>query len=206
MKTVMAMRIVSIAILAMGATGPGVARADIYRCVLPSGETEYQAKPCSEGTLAKILDDRDTRKARADAEQRAKQSQIANEEIRLNEEERITRWTGELASRDLQVRDEQIEQSALLRKDHASCDLSWARSVRAYALHLARIEEVKGQTVCSFRAQSWSTTRPQLPQLVRAATNADSCLSGRSQRIDFYAPDGKPVGFSDPKHGTNLVN
>jgi hypothetical protein len=207
MNTVRAIRTLSIAIVAMSAMAfPGTAIADIYQCVLLTGETEYQAKPCPEGALEKILDDRETRKARAEAEDRSKQFQTSNEEFSLNQEERITRWRRESSPRDLQVRDERIEQAATVTKADASCDLSWARSIRAYAAQLATIEEFGEQTVYSFHRQWWSDIRPQLHQLIRAASNADSCLTGRARRINFYAPGGKPVGFSDPRQGISLFN
>ena len=207
MNTAMAIRVASMAVVAMSTIAfPNLARGDVYRCVLLSGETEYQSQPCSEGTLEKILDDRDTRKARADAEGRAKQLQTENEQFRLGEEERITRWQRDSAPPALQVRHERLDQSAAPNNVNATCDSLWARSVRAYAAQAALIQELGEHAVYSFHAQSWPTIRPQVPQLVRAATNADICLTGRVRRIDYYAPDGTPVGFSDPRHGTSVIN
>ena len=87
------------------------------------------------------------------------------------------------------------------------CDKAAAQKVQSNLRHLAKWASKDGRI--EFRwGPSWydKPDEDRRLALIKAAANADACLTGEAREIRFYSPSGKLVGVASPSSGIRLIN
>ncbi len=173
---------------------PTVALADIYRCVLISGAIEYQSVACAEAISETIISGRNTVAAPPLANLPGTGEQDKKPPVEKQEER--TFWQRKVNAPDVQIPSENPESGNSLTKTDGSCrEMSWARAVHAYLSEATLVRDVGNEAIYTIRPQSWQTIRLYLPQFIKAATYADTCVAGAARPVRFYSPDGEAIGL-----------
>lgn len=86
------------------------------------------------------------------------------------------------------------------------CDKASAQKVQSNLRHMATWASKDGRV--EFRWGSVWYDKPDEDRrlaLIKAAANADACLTGQAREIRFYSPSGALVGVASPSSGVRLV-
>jgi len=166
--------------------------AEIYRCALSNGRVEYQSTRCETPGSEHVVVCRNASVRIPEFD--ARDASAMNVKTNPNVDEERTRWERQTKASELVLATVRNQPAASMTKPDSACtNIAWATSVRAYVLQTAVLEDTRGGAVYTIKADSWANIRHHLRQYIRAATDADRCISGNYQHLQFYSPDGQPL-------------
>lgn len=87
-----------------------------------------------------------------------------------------------------------------------ACDRGAAMDVQLNLKGLAKIGERAGVITYTWKSFWHRQNDGERLGLIRAAANADACVTGQAREIRFYSPNDELVGIASPTSGIRLIH